>query len=183
MSLHPTDVLNLLEYLFRVIPHTIIVIVLLTAPTIAWLLYRFVVQPRKARYAGRESELLWICERCLSANAATHPSCYSCGVSREETVGDLTVIDGDRLVVLGRTSDGADAEANISVEAAVAAAAAAGRDPVAVGPGRPAPSTRRTSDGRPSSAAGRSVTTPAGPRKAVTVGRRTDEHGGPRSES
>lgn len=187
MSLDPTAVLNLVEHILRVIPHTIIVIVLLTAPTLAWLLYRFIVQPRAVRYGGRASELLWICERCLSANDATHLRCYSCGGRREETVGDLTVIDGNRLVVLGRTDDGVDAESNFSVEAAAAAAAAeppkAGRDPVGVGPGRFTPSTRRTSVGRPSSAVGRSAATPAGPRKAVTVGRHAGEHGGPRSES
>ena len=51
-------------------PTALMVIILLTGPTLVWLLYQFVVQPRTSRYAGGSSDLLWVCSRCRSANEA-----------------------------------------------------------------------------------------------------------------
>jgi hypothetical protein len=83
------------------IPPAIFAILLLAGPTAAWIVYRGVVVPRRSRYAWDDPDLLWICENCRSANQVQRTHCYRCGYDREETSGDLQVVDRDGLVALG----------------------------------------------------------------------------------
>lgn len=101
MSLDPFGALESLERAIGVPPAAIVAIILLAGPTAIWLLYRFVVQPRTSRYAETGLDLLWVCERCRSANEVRTSHCYRCGLDREEMAsGDLRVVDGVGVVTL-----------------------------------------------------------------------------------
>lgn len=100
MPIDPNAAFQALQRTVGMIPATVLVIVLLTGPTLIWLLYRFVVQPRTSRYAGGGSDLLWVCSTCRSANDARAARCYRCGLTRVSIVGDMEVFDGDGLVIL-----------------------------------------------------------------------------------
>jgi hypothetical protein len=80
------------------LPAAIAAIALLAGPTALWLLYRFLVQPRNARYQGEEIGPLWICAGCHSANQLAFADCYRCG--REIDEWQLQVFDpgSDELI-------------------------------------------------------------------------------------
>ena len=63
--------------------------VLLGGPTAAWLLYRFVVQPRSSRYRGADPSSMWICASCRSVNDLRLARCYRCDAPQQ----DVEVID------------------------------------------------------------------------------------------
>lgn len=127
MSLDPFGALESLERAIGVPPAAIVAIVLLAGPTVVWVLYRFVVQPRTSRYDDTGLDLLWICERCRSANEVRSGRCYRCGLDREAMAsGDLQVVDGVGVVTL---------TANDEV---VPTIDPDGRPLVPVGPGHPA---------------------------------------------
>jgi hypothetical protein len=125
------DPFGLLEDLERAIgvpPAAILAIILLAGPTTVWLLYRFVVQPRTSRFADSELDLLWICERCHSANEVRAGRCYRCGLDREAMAsGDLKVVDRGGVVTLTAADE-------VVTETG---AVPDGRPMVPVGPGRP----------------------------------------------
>jgi hypothetical protein len=73
------------------VPPVLIAIVLLGGPTAAWLLYRFVVQPRTRRLSRLDAAALWVCPNCRSVNELRLSRCYRCDASRDEA--DLEVID------------------------------------------------------------------------------------------
>ena len=135
MPIESTDAIENLQRILSQMPPAVLAIVFLAGPTVGWLLYRYVVQPRTRRFAGDGSDLLWICERCRSANEVRSSRCYRCAMERDETVGALQVVDGDGIVTLEREDDG-DPAYPISQPVI---AAATDRPPVAVGPGRGRP--------------------------------------------
>jgi hypothetical protein len=146
-----------LEAGIAAIPPAIIAIALLAGPTIVWVLYRYVAQPRTSRYGATEDGAYWICDNCRSANALRRSHCYRCGFAPSITA-DIQVIDSDVDAPEVTVSPGipvgpgrpALAEAE-SHEAAEPVAVEPESEPVAVGPGRPVA---------------------AGPRRAVVVGHR-----------
>jgi hypothetical protein len=73
------------------VPPILIAIVLLGGPTAAWLLYRFVVQPRAKRLGSMDASAMWVCPNCRSVNELRMSRCYRCDASRDEE--DLEVID------------------------------------------------------------------------------------------
>lgn len=133
MPIEPTDAIDTLQRTLSLVPPTILAIVLLGGPTAVWLLYRFVVQPRTRRYATDGSELLWICERCRSANEVRSSRCYRCALERDEIVGALQVVDGDGIIALAPLDEGDDPVSPAGVP--VMATASRSRRSVAVGPG------------------------------------------------
>lgn len=135
MPIEPTDAIENLRRSLSLVPPAILAIVLLAGPTAAWLLYRFVVQPRARRLAADGSELLWICERCRSANEVRASRCYRCAMERDEIVGTIQVVDGDGIVTLAPLEDEATGASPVGLPV-MAAANTAGRPSVAVGPGR-----------------------------------------------
>jgi hypothetical protein len=72
------------------VPPILIAIVLLGGPTAAWLLYRFVVQPRARRMSGMDASSMWVCANCRSVNELRLSRCYRCDSPADE---DLEVID------------------------------------------------------------------------------------------
>jgi hypothetical protein len=94
----------------------LIAIVLLGGPTAAWLLYRFVVQPRTRRLSRLDGSAMWVCPNCRSVNELRMSRCYRCDALPAED--DLEVIDahpagpirltpvGPGLDLGGRTTDG-----------------------------------------------------------------------------
>ena len=60
------------------VPPALIAMVLLGGPTAAWLLYRFVVQPRTARQRAYERAAYWVCPHCRSVNDFRLTRCYRC---------------------------------------------------------------------------------------------------------
>lgn len=133
MPIEPTDAIDNVQRSLSLVPPALLAIVFLAGPTVAWLLYRFVVQPRTRRYAGADSDLLWICDQCRSANEVRSSRCYRCAMERDEIVGALQVVDGDGIVSLGPLDD-EDPVAPAGIP--VMPAPARSRRPVAVGPGR-----------------------------------------------
>ena len=77
------------------VPTVLIAIVLLGGPTAAWLLYRFVVQPRtmraRARAVAAGGSAMWVCPTCRSINDLTMARCYRCVATPDED--ELEVID------------------------------------------------------------------------------------------
>ena len=73
------------------IPAALIAMVLLGGPTAAWLLYRFVVQPRSSRYHGVDPSAMWICPSCRSVNDLRLARCYRCDAAQVDA--DVEVID------------------------------------------------------------------------------------------
>lgn len=177
MPIEPTDAIDNLQRSLALMPPAILAIIFLAGPTAAWLLYRFVVQPRTRRYAAGGSDLLWICDQCRSANEVRSSRCYRCAMDREAITGALQIVDGDEMVSLGPDDDG---DAAYPLGQPVIAAATA-RPPVAVGPGRtrPEPTSKQKVDpvaepGRTSVAVGpgkESTAVPVRPRKVVAAGR------------
>src|SRR4026208_415348 len=100
MPIDPSDSIQALERSLNSGPAAALVIALLTGPTILWLLYRFVVQPRTSRYGVTQAELLWVCADCRSVNEVGHTRCYHCGLDRTAITGPLQVFDGEGLVTL-----------------------------------------------------------------------------------
>jgi len=136
----PIELTNLIESVLRslgLMPPAILAIGMLAGPTAALVLYRFVAQPRTRRSAADGSDLLWICERCRSANEIRSSRCYRCAMERDEIVGAIQVVDGDGIVTLDPLGDVDDAALRPS-GVPVMASASRSRPSVAVGPG-PAP--------------------------------------------
>lgn len=73
------------------VPPILIAIVLLGGPTAAWLLYRFVVQPRAKRLGSMDAAAMWVCPNCRSVNELRMSRCYRCDASPAEE--ELEVID------------------------------------------------------------------------------------------
>lgn len=71
------------------VPPALVAMILLGGPTAAWLLYRFVVQPRARRYRGIDPSAMWICPSCRSVNAMQLARCYRCDAAQ----ADVEVID------------------------------------------------------------------------------------------
>lgn len=140
MLIEPTDVIENVQRNLSLMPPAILAIIFLAGPTVAWLLYRFVVQPRTRRYAADGSDLLWICDQCRSANEVRSSRCYSCAMERDEIVA-LQVVDGDGIVSLDALDDEEEPDGG-PVGVPVMARTARSRAPVAVGPG-PAPAAAR----------------------------------------
>ncbi len=109
MPIDPNVALQAMERSLGMVPGVVVVVVLLGGPTVLWLLYRFVVQPRAGRYESGSQELLWVCSDCRSVNEARHSRCYGCGLSRDAITGALQVFDGDGLVTLEGEDDWDDA--------------------------------------------------------------------------
>lgn len=174
MTFDSNGVIEALQHGLSMMPSAFLVIVMLAGPTAAWLLYRFVVQPRTRRYTEVVSDLLWICERCRSANEARLSRCYRCNLDVKEILGDLQVFDGDALVAVGLS----EAPGGTGLLDALPAATRPAL--VAVGPGRTPRSTDRPTTARPATADPPRALTPARPRKAVAASRRS---GDPPSEA
>lgn len=135
MPIELTDAFDDLQRSLRLVPPAILAIVFLAGPTAAWILYRLMIaQPQMRRRAADGSDLLWICERCRSANEIRSSRCYRCAMERDETVGALKIVDGEAIVTL----DPDDGDPAYPLGQPVTAAATA-RPPVAVGPGRSRP--------------------------------------------
>jgi hypothetical protein len=73
------------------VPPALIAMVLLGGPTAAWLLYRFVVQPRTARQRAFERAAFWVCPNCRSVNDFRLARCYRCDSRPADA--DLEVIE------------------------------------------------------------------------------------------
>lgn len=87
-----------------VLPPALIAAILLSGPTAAWLLYRFVVQPRAIRMASGDLSALWVCPSCRSVNELRMARCYRC--DGRPTEADLELILSDpvgprRLTAVG----------------------------------------------------------------------------------
>ena len=174
---------------FGIVPAAGLAIVLLVAPTAAWLIYRGLAQPRSSRYTERPGELLWVCADCRSVNRAGESRCYACGLDASEIVGDLEVFDGHGIVVLpgddeeladdgyaeDTPADPAGAPAALPI-AAAATAAAPRNDAAATTPTPQRSSPRVTSAGRSASRTStgaaptaKSAAAKATPKKALTA--------------
>ena len=147
MPLDPGQAIEEIERSLGLAPAALLAIVMLAGPTLAWLLYRFVVQPRTSRYSAQDRDLLWVCEDCRSANDLRSRLCYACGLDRDEMAGAVQVVDDTEVVTLREdgvpvipavAADGAPAVAAASTDRASAgrATGSADRPLVPVGPGR-----------------------------------------------
>lgn len=119
------------------LPSALIAIALLGGPSAVWLLYRFAVQPRASRYRLTQVGALWICAGCRSANELGSSRCYRCYQELDDT--QLEVIDaalGGSITILPPAVSAVPRHADLPTEPRPAIAAG-GRDPVAVGPGKP----------------------------------------------
>lgn len=134
MPIESTDAIENIQRSLSLVPPALLAILFLAGPTVAWLLYRFVVQPRTRRYAAGGSDLLWICDQCRSANEVRSSRCYRCAMERDEIVGALQVVDGDGIVSLEPIDD--DEAPGSPVGVPVMAGTPRARPSVAVGPGR-----------------------------------------------
>lgn len=87
--------INALRAGIDVVPTVLIAIVLLGGPTAAWLLYRFVVQPRtmRARAKAASGAAMWVCPTCRSVNDLAMTRCYRCVATPNED--ELEVIDAN----------------------------------------------------------------------------------------
>jgi hypothetical protein len=86
------------------VPPALIAMVLLGGPTAAWLLYRFVVQPRSIRSRAYYGARFWVCPNCRSVNDIQLGRCYRCDSRPADA--DLEVIDATpagprRLIPVG----------------------------------------------------------------------------------
>jgi hypothetical protein len=138
--MEPTGLIEGLQESIDAVPGALLAIALLVGPTVIWLFYRFVLQPRTSRYAGDGPEPLWVCADCRSANQIRAARCYACGLERAFVDGEIEVVDGDRVVALGPTDQGTTEPVSTRIPVAVMAqdvkpAATAPRRLVAVGPG------------------------------------------------
>lgn len=76
------------------VPGALIAVFLLAGPTVGWLLYRFIVQPRtQRRIAGPDLAAMWVCASCRSVNELRTDRCYRCDARPVED--ELEVIDAD----------------------------------------------------------------------------------------
>ena len=100
MPFDPSQAIGDIERSLGVAPAALLAIVLLAGPTVAYLLYHFVVQPRTSRYSDDSRDLLWICQDCRSANDVRAVRCYACGLHREEMAGAVQVVDDTEVVTL-----------------------------------------------------------------------------------
>lgn len=165
MPIEPTDAIENVQRSLGLVPPAILAIVFLAGPTLAWLLYRFVVQPRTRRYAADGSELLWICDRCRSANEVRSSRCYRCATERDAIVS-LQVVDGDGIVSLDPLDDQEHLAAP-PVGVPVMAPTARSRRSVAVGPGPASAAASKTAPARPDLSV---ALVGEGPRDPVAVG-------------
>jgi hypothetical protein len=100
--------INSLRAGIDVVPTVLIAIVLLGGPTAAWLLYRFVVQPRSMRARAAAvvgGAAMWVCPTCRSVNDLAQTRCYRCVATPNED--ELEVIDASpagpiHLTAVGR---------------------------------------------------------------------------------
>lgn len=110
MPFDPTEAIESLERSLGQVPTALLAVVFLAGPTLVWLLYRFVVQPRTSRYVGGQTDLYWVCEGCRSANDVRAARCYRCGLDHRAIEGDLQVVDVDELVTLAPDVVAAEAD-------------------------------------------------------------------------
>jgi hypothetical protein len=91
----PLDVAELVERLragIGFVPPALFAVILLAGPTVGWLLYRFIVQPRYQRMlGGGDVDAMWVCTLCRSVNDLRVDQCYRCGARADEL--ELEVID------------------------------------------------------------------------------------------
>jgi hypothetical protein len=90
------------------VPPMIIAIVLLGGPTAAWLLYRYVVQPRSERLSGMDASAMWVCPNCRSVNELRMSRCYRCDASPAEE--ELEIIDAHPTGPIRLTPVGPDVD-------------------------------------------------------------------------
>ena len=98
--------INALRAGIDVVPTVLIAIVLLGGPTAAWLLYRFVVQPRTMRARARAAggSAMWVCPTCRSVNDLAQTRCYRCVATPNED--ELEVIDASPIGPIHLTAVG-----------------------------------------------------------------------------
>lgn len=168
MPIEATDAIENVQRSLSLVPPALLAILFLAGPTAAWLLYRFVVQPRTRRYFTGGSDLLWICDRCRSANEVRSSRCYRCAMERDEIDGALQVVDGDGIVSLEPIDVDEDPGSPVGVP--VMASTPRARPSVAVGPGR-APAAARAPTPASASAPDLSVALVGdAPRAPIAVG-------------
>lgn len=73
------------------VPPALVAVVLLAGPTVSWLLYRFIVQPRARRMRAMDLSAMWVCSKCRSVNELRMARCYRCDARPDES--DLELID------------------------------------------------------------------------------------------
>jgi hypothetical protein len=142
MPIDPSGVIEWLERTLAGIPAALLVIAFLAGPTAAWFLYRYLVRPRANHVDMGTLDLLWICERCRSANEIRSSRCYACGLEVDAMTGELEIVDGTGVTGspgVGEVGDMGDAGSSTELPA-LSPTAGSGRPPTAVGPG-PRPTT------------------------------------------
>lgn len=174
------------------VPGALIAVFLLAGPTLGWLLYRFVVQPRtRRRIAGPDLAAMWVCANCRSVNELRMDRCYRCDARPVED--ELELIDADpagprRLTPVGPGLD-LDAPARLAIPERTDRGVGTGGSGVAaevaglLGRAEPqitATRRRKRSAQAPSAGQPRNVVQPrtaaAGTRRSVPVGPgRTDD--------
>ena len=130
--------LRSLEAGIGLLPAALIAVALLAGPTVIWLLYRFVVQPRTSRYRPPQIGALWICTYCRSANELASSRCYRCHQEFEDF--QIELIDpasGGMVTARLPEFDEPPLRPDRPPEPGHDIAAIGGRAPVAVGPGKP----------------------------------------------
>ncbi len=93
----PIEIADLVERLrvgIGLVPPALFAAVLLAGPTAAWLLYRFVVQPRANRIVAADLSAMWVCTNCRSVNELRHDTCYRCDTRFDDEV-QLEIVDAD----------------------------------------------------------------------------------------
>lgn len=73
------------------VPPALFAVVVLGGPTLGWVLYRIIVQPRASRTRLIDLTAMWVCSNCRSVNELRMAHCYRCDARPDET--DLEVID------------------------------------------------------------------------------------------
>ncbi len=177
------DALNAVQAGLGEIPVPILAAIILGAPTLMWLGFRyFVVQARAdAARAVDGGPMYWICQRCRSANEIPGTRCYQCGMEQGATTGALQVVAGDELIVV----DGAQVVRQPAPLDRPLVAVGPGHEPIHADPGVRSVVGGRTAADRPSGArstsGARRRTGGAGARQATAAshgrarrGRRTD---------
>jgi hypothetical protein len=139
MPIDPINILGQIEQAVGLMPAAVLVIVLLTGPTLVWLLYRFVVQPHTRRYADDSVDVFWVCEDCRSVNDVRVSKCYLCGLERDMTMaGGVRVLDAGGTVLLA--PDAAEPAPIAAAMSVPPVEVSTSRELVAVGPGPAGPS-------------------------------------------
>ncbi|MGH2477244.1 MAG: hypothetical protein ACRDIL_18445 [Candidatus Limnocylindrales bacterium] len=93
MEIDIAELIARLESGAGAIPGALIAIILLGGPTLAWLLYRLIVEPRRRRLASPDLSAMWVCAHCRSVNELRMARCYRCNA--EPVEADIELIDSD----------------------------------------------------------------------------------------